>query len=63
METREEVMFEQLYDRRVDFLRDMDIGELMELFPLEEDKLIFKHYLIEKIIENVWDKQINEEVQ
>lgn len=66
METREEVMFEQLYDRRADFLRDMDIVQLMELVPSGGIMIKgndTKEFLIEVIIENVWDKQINEEVK
>ena len=66
METREEVMFEQLYDRRVDFLRDMDIVQLMELVPSGGIMIKgndTKEFLIEIIIENVWDKVINEEVK
>ena len=33
METREEVMFGELHDRRVDRLRDMDVRELLKLCP------------------------------
>ncbi len=60
METREEVMQGRAYDNRVDFLLDMDIGQIMELFP-DEDAI--KRVLIEAIIEATYDKQINEEVK
>ena len=60
METREEYMQGQFRAGRLEFLRDMDIGELMELFPGCDS---IKDLLIEEIIENDWDKQINEEVK
>ncbi len=63
METREEVMLGQLHDRRVDFLRDMDVRELLKLCPDEYLFVDTKELLIQEIIENVWDKQINEEVR
>ena len=59
-ETKEEYLQGQFQSRRKDFLRDMDIGELMELFP---DCDSIKELLIEEIIENDFDKQINEEVR
>ena len=59
-ETREEYLFGQYYDRRVDFLRDLDIVDLIELFPSWKDA---EEILIEIIIENGWDKQINDEVK
>lgn len=59
METREEVMQGRAYDNRVDFLLDMDKGQLEELFP-DEDAI--KRVLIEAIIEATYDKVINDEV-
>ena len=59
-ETKEEYLVGQFLSRRRDFLRDMDIGELMDLFPEVTD---IKELLIEEIINNVWDKQINDEVK
>ena len=59
-ETKEEYLQGQFQSRRKDFLRDMDIGELMDLFP---DCSTVKELLIDEILENDWDKQVNDEVK
>jgi len=60
METKLEHLLGQFQDRRVEFLREYDIPELMDLFP-DKDKI--KELLIETIIEYGWDKKLNEEVK
>ena len=67
-ETREEYARGMFESRRRDFLRDMSIRELGELLPSEVLNLFHeedweKEELIDTIINNVWDKQINEEVK
>ena len=59
-ETREEYLQGLFEQRRKDFLRDMDISDLMDLFPNWSD---VKELLIEEILENSFDKQVNEEVK
>ena len=59
-ETREEYLAGLFQQRRTDFLRDMGIGELMELFP---DAVDIQELLIGEIINNSWDKQVNDEVK
>ena len=59
-ETKEEYLQGQFQSRRKDFLRDLNIGDLIDLFP---DCSAVKELLIEEIIENDFDKQINEEVK
>ena len=59
-ETKEEYLAGQFQSRRTDLLRDMEINELMDLFP---DFDSIKELLIEEIINSTYDKQINEEVK
>ena len=68
MENREEYMRGVFESRRRDFLRDMSMRELGELLPEETQKLYYeedweKEELIDVIMNNYWDKQINEEVK
>jgi len=59
-ETKEEYLQGQFQSRRRDFLRDLNIGDLIDLFP---DESAVEELLIDEILENDWDKQINEEVK
>jgi len=68
MENREEYMRGVFESRRRDFLRDMNMRELGELLPEGIQKLYYeedweKEELIDVIMNNYWDKQINEEVK
>ena len=67
-ETREEYARGVFESRRRDFLRDMSIRELGELLPSESLKLFHeedwdKEELIDVIINNYFDKQINDEIK
>jgi len=59
-ETREEFLAQKDLDNRFDLLWDFDSIELQEFFP---DRDSIKKALIEVIIENRWDKVINDEVK
>lgn len=59
-ETKEEHLQGQFQSRRRDFLRDIGIDELMDLFP---DSNSIKELLIEEIINSSWDKGVNDEVK
>ena len=54
-ETYAEVLQGQFEQRRKDYLRDMDISELMDLFP---EPLDIKEILLDEIINQNYDKDI-----
>ena len=67
-ETKQEYMQGVFESRRREFLRDMSIRELGELLPSETLKLFHeedweKEELIDVIINNYFDKQINDEIK
>jgi hypothetical protein len=67
-EDQEEAMRDVFETRRREFLRDMSIRELAELLPSESLKLFHeedweKEELIDVIINNYFDKQVNDEIK
>lgn len=59
-ETREEYLAGIDQGKRKDLLRDMEVPDLMDLFP---DTDTIRELLIDEIINNSWDKQVNDEVK